>query len=406
MTIRQLVTYALFVMAVAIISCNTLLPPSPADDEILDGMIEGLTASQRAMHIRGDEGFNSEIFTPETGLGPYFVATSCGSCHAGDGKGHPFTSLVRFGQTDSTGNIYFDKGGPQLQNRAIPGFMSETIPSGAASSILLPPAVTGLGLIEAVSDEDILTMSDPYDTDGDGISGVPNWNTVPSFVSVRSTSINNNGKYISRFGRKGSTYDLLQQTVTAYNQDMGITSSFITTNPINILDAIHPVSSGGPEVTDEVINAVVFYLQTLKAPIQRNIESDIIKQGKQIFIAIGCEKCHKDTLKTGDSPITELSNKTFHPYTDLLLHDMGSALDDGYTEGSAKTYEWRTPALWGLGLSTASQGGSYFLLHDGRARSIEEAILFHGGEGQSSKTKFKELSDDDKTALIQFLESL
>lgn len=406
MIIRLLVTYTLIVMASAIISCNTLLPPSPAEDEILDGMIEGLTASQRAMHIRGDEGFNSEIFTPETGLGPYFVASSCGSCHAGDGRGHPFTSLVRFGQIDSTGNMFPDKGGPQLQNRAIPGFISEEIPSEATKSVFLPPAVTGLGFIEAVTDEDILKMSDQNDLDGDGISGVPNWNTVPSFVTVRSSSINNNGKFISRFGRKGSTYDLLQQTTTAYNQDMGITSSFIPTNPTNVLDATHPVSSGGPEVTDEVINAVVFYLQTLKAPIQRNAESDIVKQGKSVFVSIGCEKCHKETLKTGYSPIEVLSNKTFHPYTDLLLHDMGSALDDGYTEGSAKTFEWRTPALWGLGLSTSSQGGSYFLLHDGRARSIEEAILHHGGEGQSSNTKFNALSDTDKIALIQFLESL
>lgn len=405
MKIQLRLTLCVLVAAFSLISCDKLLPPSPTDDEVLDGMIEGLTASQRAMHIRGDEGF-AQVFTPQTGLGPYFVATSCVGCHAGDGKGHPFTALVRFGQSDNSGNSFLDKGGPQLQNRAIPGFTQEEIPNGAPSSVFLPPAVSGFGFIEAVSDEDILAMSDPDDVDGDGISGVPNWHTVPSFVTVRSTSMGNNGKFICRFGRKGSTYDLHQQTATAYNQDMGITSSFIPSNPTNVLDALHPISSGGPEVSDEVINAVTFYLQTLKAPIQRNPESDIVKQGKSIFMSIGCEKCHKETLKTGDSPITGLSNKTFHPYTDLLLHDMGSALDDGYTEGSAKTSEWRTPALWGLGLSTSSQGGSYFLLHDGRARTIEEAILLHGGEGVSSSTKFKTLSDVDRNALIQFLESL
>lgn len=405
MIIRLLVTCSLFFAASAIISCDTLLPSQHAHDETLDGMIEGLSSSQRAMHIRGDKGFG-QVFTPETGLGPYFVATSCADCHAGDGKGHPFTALVRFGQSDNTENSFLDKGGPQLQNRAIPGFSQEEIPHGASSSIFLPPAVSGFGFIEAVRDEDILAMADPDDEDGDGISGVPNWHTVPSFVTVRSTSMANNGKFICRFGRKGSTYDLHQQTATAYNQDMGITSSFITTNPTNVLDALHPVPSGGPEVSDEVINAVTFYLQTLKAPVQRNPGSDIVKQGKSIFMTIGCEKCHKETLKTGDSPIAGLSNQTFHPYTDLLLHDMGSGLDDGYTEGSAKTYEWRTPALWGLGLSPSSQGGSYFLLHDGRARSIEEAILLHGGEGQSSSTKFKGLSDTDKNALILFLESL
>ena len=111
-------------------------------------------------------------------------------------------------------------------------------------------------------------------------------------------------------------------------------------------------------------------------------------------------------MKTGSSPIAALSNKTFYPYTDLLLHDMGAGLDDGYTEGSATSSEWRTPALWGLGLSKNSQGGQYYLLHDGRATSIEEAILLHGGEGDLSKEKYKSLSSDEKKKLIQFLESL
>lgn len=120
----------------------------------------------------------------------------------------------------------------------------------------------------------------------------------------------------------------------------------------------------------------------------------------------GCESCHKQTLQTGFSNIAPLSNKTFHPYTDLLLHDMGPGLDDGYTEGSATKSEWRTPPLWGLGLSPNSQGGQYFLLHDGRAKSIEEAILLHGGEATTSKNKFSLLSSADKQALLKFLESL
>ncbi len=128
--------------------------------------------------------------------------------------------------------------------------------------------------------------------------------------------------------------------------------------------------------------------------------------GKALFTQIGCESCHKSTLQTGHSPIEALSFKTFHPYTDLLLHDMGSGLDDHYTEGSAETYEWRTPPLWGLGLQTDSQGGQYFLLHDGRAHSIEAAILLHGGESESSREKFSALPEAEKTSLIQFLESL
>ena len=129
-------------------------------------------------------------------------------------------------------------------------------------------------------------------------------------------------------------------------------------------------------------------------------------QGKNIFIQSGCESCHKQTLKTGSSTTITLSNKIFHPYTDLLLHDMGPGLNDGYTEGSAKTSEWRTPPLWGLGLSPNSQGGQYFLLHDGRAKSIEEAIQLHGGEAQKSREKFQQLSSQEKSNLVKFLESL
>lgn len=404
MTISQIITISILA-ASNLLSCTTLLPPEPAEDETLDGLIEGLTATQTSMHLRGDEEFNF-VFTPETGLGPYFVSTSCVSCHVGDGKGHPFTGLFRFGQSDTSGNTFLHKGGPQLQHRAIAGFTAEKIPHGASSSFFIPPAVSGLGFIDAVADEIILSMADPDDLDNDGISGVAHWNTVPAYVSIKPTSISNNGKYICRFGKKGSTYDLFQQTVTAYNQDIGITSSFLTSNPINILDAVHPVSSGGPEVSDEVVNAVTFYLQTLKAPIQRNADADIVKLGKSIFVSIGCEKCHKETMQTGDSPIPALSKQTFHPYTDLLLHDMGSELDDGYTEGEAKTNEWRTPPLWGIGLSKQSQGGTYFLLHDGRAHSIEDAITLHGGEGAQSRTNYQTLSQSDKDALIQFLESL
>jgi CxxC motif-containing protein (DUF1111 family) len=150
----------------------------------------------------------------------------------------------------------------------------------------------------------------------------------------------------------------------------------------------------------------VFYLKTLKAPIARNSNQTDIIDGKALFANIGCAKCHRPEMQTGTSSIAALSNKTFYPYTDLLLHDMGPGLDDGYTEGSAKTYEWKTPALWGLGLSKFSQGGGYFLMHDGRARSIEEAIFMHGGEGDVSRENFQSLSDIDKRKLIKFLESL
>ncbi len=381
------------------LACSTFEPGVPDDEQLLDGHVEGLTHAQRIQFQAGDIAFNDEIFTTSDGLGPVFVATSCGTCHAGDGKGTPFTTLTRFGQVDSTGNQFMHMGGPQLQNRAIPGYVPESIPVGATYSRFTPPANTGLGFLELVSDEDLLALADPYDADGDGISGVPNWNIVPEFVQIPSNAASRNGKYICRFGKKASTFDLLQQTVQAYNQDIGITSTFI---PYDVLSGFHH----DPEVTDKTIRNVVLYLQTLKAPIQRTPELPEVIAGKNTFIQLGCEACHTETLQTGNSAIAALSNKVIHPYTDLLLHDMGSDLDDGYTEGSAKTYEWRTPALWGLGLSPKSQGGEFYLMHDGRAATIEEAIHLHGGEAAASRDKYYQLTQGEKNALLAFLNSL
>ena len=382
-----------------ILSCSKFEPEAPDDDSILDGPVNGLTYEQNRQFLAGDVAFNDEIFSPATGLGPIFVATSCGSCHAGDGKGTPFTTLVRFGQTDSTGNQFLHLGGPQLQNRAIPGFQTEVIPNGATSSKLTPPANTGLGFLELVSDEDILFMSDPEDSNGDGISGVPSFGYLPEFITPNSNAVVKNGKYIHRFGKKAAAYNLLHQTVNAYNQDMGITSTFTP----------HDVYSGfsiDPEVSDKTVRDVVFYLQTLKAPIRRDSANPINVLGNNLFSQINCSGCHTPQLQTGYSSVSALSNKTIYPYTDMLLHDMGNDLDDGYTEGFAKTSEWRTPPLWGLGLSPNSQGGQYFLMHDGRAKSIEEAIMMHGGEAKQSKDKFNLLDESEKSAIIHFLKSL
>lgn len=390
---------AIVLVITTVVACEKILPGTPPDDELLDGPVEGLSFEQNRQFLAGDVAFNDEIFTSQNGLGSIFVATSCGSCHAGDGKGHPFTTLTRFGQTDSTGNQFLHLGGPQLQSRALPGYTPEQIPAGATFSKFTPPANTGLGFLELVSDADILAMTDPNDTDGDGISGVANWISLPPFINPNSNAITQNGKYIHRFGKKAAAYNLLHQTVNAYNQDIGITSTFQPKDVYSGLDI-------DPEVSGQTVHNVVFYLQTLKAPIQRNQNDPEVIQGKNIFIQTGCESCHKQTLITGFSSIAPLANKLFHPYTDLLLHDMGPGLDDGYTEGSAKTFEWRTPPLWGLGLSPNSQGGQYFLLHDGRAKSIEEAIQLHGGEAQQSKEKFQQLSVQDKNNLIKFLRSL
>jgi CxxC motif-containing protein (DUF1111 family) len=395
----QAVAASVLFIILGLAACSKFEPGSPADEELLDGTVDGLSYADNARFLAGDVAFNSEIFTTATGLGPIFVATSCGSCHAGDGKGTPFTTLTRFGQTDSNGNQFLHMGGPQLQNRAIPGFSPETIPAGATFSKFTPPANTGLGFIELVTDATILSMADPNDADGDGISGIPNWNSVPSFVNIPADAKSQNGKYICRFGKKGSTFDLLQQTVTAYNQDMGVTSTFFPSD-------VYSGHDTDPEVSDKTVRDVVFYLQTLKAPIQRQKDDAQVITGSKIFVQAKCASCHVPQLQTGYSLISALSNKKFYPYTDLLLHDMGAALDDGYTEGSAKTSEWRTPPLWGLGLSPGSQGGQYFLMHDGRAKSIAEAIEMHGGEATQSTNNYNQLSQPDKDALIKFLKSL
>ncbi len=389
----------LIVVLAGIIACNKILPGAPADDEILDGPVAGLSPEQNAIFLRGDIAFNDEVFTTSTGLGPLFVATSCGSCHAGDGKGHPFSTLTRFGQTTASGNQFLNQGGPQLQHRAIPGFQPEQIPAGATFSKFMPPANTGLGFLDAVPDATLIALADENDINGDGISGKPNWINVPPYAVIRAAQVIQSGKYIGRFGKKAAAYNLLHQTANAYNQDIGITSTFESVDTYSGL-------SIGPEVAVQTINEVVFYLQTLKAPVQRNQSNAEIQSGKQIFINTGCAKCHTPVQATGISSIAALSNKTFFPYTDLLLHDMGPGLDDGYTEGSATTAEWKTAPLWGLGLSKNSQGGQYFLLHDGRAKTIEEAILFHGGEGSQSKSTFQQLTAKDKALLIKFLESL
>lgn len=393
------VVWALLLLIILIQACAKLEPAALAEEELLDGPVEGLSYDQGRQFLAGDVAFNDEVFSSQTGLGSIFVATSCGSCHAGDGKGHPFTTLTRFGQTDSTGNQFLHLGGPQLQNRALPGYTPELVPAGATFSKFTPPANTGLGFLELVSDADILAMADPNDANGDGISGVPNWIALPSFITAPANAVSVNGRYIHRFGKKAAAFNLLHQTVNAYNQDIGIASSFAPNDVYSGLDI-------DPEVSDLTVHNVVFYLQTLKAPIQRNPTDAEVMQGKNLFIQAGCESCHKQTLKTGFSNIAPLSNKIFHPYTDLLLHDMGPALDDGYTEGNAKTYEWRTPPLWGLGLSPNSQGGQYFLMHDGRAKSIEEAIQLHGGEAVSSKNKFNQMTAAERNAVLKFLKSL
>ncbi|MDX1545862.1 MAG: di-heme oxidoredictase family protein, partial [Rhodothermales bacterium] len=381
-----------------------------------------LTPAQRAVHLVGDEEFN-RTFGPEDGLGPLFVAPSCGTCHPGDGKGHPVFNLARFGRMGADG---FDPmpahGGPQLQHRAVPGYAPEQIPDGATGvARFTAPAVTGLGFLEAVDDATLLALADPDDRDGDGISGrvqrIDSTDFIAEIVSLeallagdasgRTRFLPVEGKFIGRFGKKGLAINLLHQTVQAYIQDMGLTTDLVPQDLFNAQVgnfATDPVPD--PEVGSGIVEAVVFYLKTLRAPERRNVDDPAVQAGERLFEAIRCAACHVPTLQTGASEIAALDRVTFHPYTDLLLHDMGPELDDGYTEGIALTSEWRTPPLWGLGLVETFQGGEAFYLHDGRARSLREAIRLHGGEGAASRAAFEALSAEEQEQLLAFLRSL
>ncbi len=396
--LRKVVLNLTAVSCIILSSCSRFGPIEPVESDVLDGPLEGLNSTETNEFLKGDEAFG-DVFTISEGLGPVFVANQCAACHIGDGKGTEFVSFIRFGQTDTTGNSFLLQGGPQLQHKAIPGYSPEVLPSGVSTTTLIAPAVSGLGYLDAVSDADLLALEDPNDLDGDGISGRVHWNVVPNYVTLRPNAISSGGRYISRFGKKANAYDLLAQTAGAYNQDMGITSVFEPIDPFSGL----PVE---PEVDESIIHQVVFYLKTLKAPIPRNQDDPDVIDGKSLFTQVSCVKCHSDVMMTSYSPINALSYQEFHPYTDLLLHDMGTELDDNYTEGYALTSEWRTPALWGLGLSKDSQGGQYLLMHDGRAKSIEEAILLHGGEATNSRQLYESLTADEKARLIKFLESL
>lgn len=404
-------------------ACDHLTPGAPDEAQELAGLIDGLSGPQRALHLKGDEEF-ARVFSVGDGLGPVFVAASCESCHVGDGKGHPLFLITRFGRSGGgAGSAGFDPmfehGGPQLQDRAIPGYVAERLPTGATGVAgFMAPAVSGLGFLDAVDDSTLLRLADAADADADGISGrvqllapsdlhaaVVAHEALGGRSAGRGTVVG--GRYIGRFGKKAQAVNLLQQVVGAYHQDMGITTDLIPTEIINPqVGAQATDAAPEPEVASGVVEAVTFYMKTLKVPPRRGATDADVVTGEQLFRASQCAQCHLPDLTTGESSIEALSRKVFHPFTDLLLHDMGPDLDDGYTEGSASTSEWRTAPLWGLGLAASFQGGTPRLLHDGRATSVEEAISYHGGEGAASRTWFNALAPDQRRQLLAYLRSL
>lgn len=413
---RLLAALALLPLA----GCDLLAPDAPAPSDVLDGPIEGMAAQQVRQHLAGDEEF-ARRFSVADGLGPIFVATSCEQCHVGDGKGHPIFDLTRFGRAGPGGfDPMPEAGGPQLQHRAIPGYPAEEVPAEATGvARFTPPAVTGLGYLDEVDDATLIALADPDDADGDGVSGrlqlhAPS-ELLDRVVALEAASAPDphakgtlvDGRYIGRFGKKALAVSLLQQTVGAYHQDMGITSDLIPEDLFNPRAGSRASDDvPDPEVTSATVANVVFYLKTLRAPARRDADHPDVVAGEALFAQIGCTACHVPTLVTGRSELEVLDRVEFHPYTDLLLHDMGSGLDDGYTEGIASTSEWRTPPLWGIGLQQHFQGGEAYYLHDGRARSLEEAIEWHGGEAAASRDAFLELPAGDRARLLRFLRSL
>ena len=259
-------------------------------------------------------------------------------------------------------------------------------------SVRVAPQLIGLGLLEAVPADYLAELADPCDEDGDGISG--KLRVVPSRTEA--------GKdLVGRFGYRASQPSIAYQIAIALNRDMGIASDLFPK-----LDGESDARPGSEWLDQEALELMRRYVSLLGVPARRDLHDDEALRGEALFEELSCSSCHQRTMTTDDShPYAELRNQTFHPYTDLLLHDMGPGLADTLNEVGANETEWRTAPLWGIGLTEGVSGGRGYL-HDGRAETLSEAILWHGGEAENSKEAFRGLSRNDRNALIRFLKSL
>jgi CxxC motif-containing protein (DUF1111 family) len=265
-------------------------------------------------------------------------------------------------------------------------------------NVLVSPRVTpvnfGVGLLEAVPEEEIRSQAYGSEARRDGVKGRANlvWNAIERRYAI------------GRFGWKANVPNLLQQVAGAFNGDMGVTSSFFPAEPC---EGAFPGCSRHPaDVTDAQLALVTFYTQTLGVPARRNLDDPQVVRGEQVFARAGCASCHTPTLTTGQLPgVPAVSGQVIHPYTDLLLHDMGAGLADNRPDFAASGNEWRTPPLWGVGLVSVVNGHTTFL-HDGRARSLLEAVLWHGGEATTARERVRHATAEQRAALIAFLESL
>ncbi len=381
-----------------------------------------LTGEELEQHLAGDLGFEAKFVTAPAvvnpGLGPTFNSSSCNGCHIRNGRGMPAMGngplgtqlLVRV--SDANGDELEGFGG-QIQDHAVAGAEPEArvtlawrtiegeyadgtayelrepvvdidplggreLPEDAQISLRLPPPVFGLGLLEAVDEATIRALADPEDADGDGTSGRPN---EVFEIAKGDTSL-------GRFGWKANSPTLVQQAAEAYFNDMGIES---------------PLIGLEEEIDQKTLETTAFYTQTLAVPAPSTRQNE---RGRELFFEAGCETCHVSQLTTGnDHPIAALRKQTFAPYSDLLLHDMGEGLADHRPDHQANGREWRTAPLWGIGLTQTVLPYSTYL-HDGRARTLAEAILWHGGEAEGARERFVVMSADERAALLGFLGGL
>jgi CxxC motif-containing protein (DUF1111 family) len=268
---------------------------------------------------------------------------------------------------------------------------------GDLTSPRVAPQVIGLGLLEAVPATTIEALADPDDANGDGISGRVN------------RMVDHEGhQTIGRFGWKANAPSLAEQAAGAASGDIGLTTSILphANCPALQVTCLAAPAQSDPELSDSFFDRLIIYLRTLAVPEARPVDDAAFQSGLQTFTAMGCASCHVPTLKTGpDAPLPELASQTFHPFTDLLLHDMGEGLADHRPDHEATGTEWRTPPLWGLGLVPRVNGHDR-LLHDGRARGFAEAILWHGGEAEKAKEAFRNAPAAERDALVAFLKSL
>ena len=406
-----------------------------------------LTNDLRRIFEVGDSFFNQNwVSAPASteardGLGPTHNALSCSSCHSHDGRAKPPDHpgdperglLLRLSYPGADGPIDEPTYGGQLQDRSILGVPAEgrivivyeeiqgAYPDGSPYTLRRPvyaiedlafgplhpdvqispriaPATIGMGLLEAIPEARILAMADPGDADGDGISGRPNY-----VWDIRRGEL-----AIGRFGWKANQPTVEQQAAGAFLGDIGITSSLFPEEncPPDQAACRRAPNGGVPEIPDSRLEKVTLYIQTLAVPAMRDPEHSEVQQGARLFVQSQCSLCHTTRHETGDThPVEPLRRQVIFPYTDLLLHDMGKGLADDRPDGQASGTEWRTPPLWGIGLVETVSGHTMFL-HDGRARSMEEAILWHGGEAEGARQHFMNLTAEEREALIRFLESL